>query len=949
MRDRFYCSFLILFWAGGLFSQSLECVLRINPDVHTELIYSIATDSQGKYLLTASSDKTARFWEIATGKSLRVFRPPAGAGQEGELHAAALSPDGLIAAVAGPSGTAVSESDEVDANLLNISGNNKITRYSIYIFSTASGNMLMNIDWIGVEILDLQFSPDGKRLVAALGGARGLVIFDAPDFVVNRRLTGFSETVRKIDFSKSGDMAVIADDGTVRVYDSDFNIKRTKIFKGKPSDLSFSTDNSELVIAFADNTPLAILDVQTFEWKQNSVLMTLTDKSSLFSSTAYTSDGCIYAGGNFFENNSYKIRIWKQGEKSVDIPVAKGVINNIIPLPNGSIIFSTINRELGLIFTDNQNNKSLTPENRGKQMFQSGVNIFTPEKNSYLQTNFDGSEVGFMKSGMGILFFSVNERKLFEDESKHKTATDTNSKYSIRVTRWKNNQLPYLNSIAMPIFEKDETGVCIDVAADGKTVILGTAKNIYALDRHGGLLWRKYVSSGATAVKISENGKIAVVTLGNGTLIWLKIKEGDHLMTLYPHHDNQKWILWTPDGIYDCTAGAEDLAGWHITKGKYNTACFYPLSRFRDICYRPDIIDYIISDYSEAQKMIGSVKKQCNNIIDILPPIVSIVSPEIECYSELSKIKLIFNVMSFEINNDFSAELILDGRHYETIEKISLGNNEIEIDMPSKNCYLSVIVKNKHGESDPATLLIKGKKEQVKRQKLNVLSIGVGQYQNAGLRLYHPAKDAVDFGKALKFQSGSGYKEISVKTITDEQVTENAILAGLEWLKNETSTDDVAMIFIAGRTMNNGTNRFFLPVDADKEDFHIKGISFDEIQKNISDVKGQIFMFLDICYTFDFDVDGLANKLADPNTGAIVFIASTGRRFAQESRELSNSSFTFALIEGLTGKGISEKNITIEKLSGYIKQRVKSLTNNSRKPAVAIPATISPNMIIINT
>jgi len=941
MLNRLIISFLLLLPACGIYPQAPETLLRINPDVHTENIYRISTDSQGKYLLTASGDKTAKLWDIASGNLLRVFRPPGGPGQDGELHAAALSPDGLIAAVAGPSGTASIDPDELDINLLNITANNKITRYSIYIFSTGSGNMLLNIDWVGVDILDLRFSPDGKRLVAALSGDRGLLIFDAPDFSGNRRITGFSESVRKIDFSKSGDMAVIADDGTVRLFDTDFNIKRTKLLKGKPSDLSFSPDGRELAIAFADNTVLTILEVNTFEGKQYPLITPLTDKNSLFSSIVYASDGSIYTGGYYFDENSYKIRIWKQGEKNKDIPVSKGAINNLLPLPDGSIIFSSINLELGRISAENSNQKAKSPENREIKMIQSGINIFTPEKNRYLQTNFDGSEVGYMIHGQGVIFFSVNERRLFEGESSYKTATDRNAKYGIQVSRWKNNQLPYLNSIAMPVFEKDETGVCIDVAEDGKTIILGTAKNIYALDRHGGLLWRRVVPSGATAVKISGNGKIAVATLGNGTVIWLKTKEGEQLMTLYPHHDNLKWILWTPDGIYDCTASAENLAGWHINRGKHVTAWFFPLSRFRDICYRPDIIDYMISDNSEAKKMIESVKKQFDNIINFLPPVVSIVSPEIEGYIESSKIKLIFNVLSFNSESDISAEILLDGRHLKTIDKITQGKNEVEVEIPPRDCYLSLIAKNQYGTGVSETIILKGKNLQEKKQKLNVLSIGVSKYQNPALRLQHPAKDAVDFSNAIKIQAKNGYKDITVKTFIDEQVTENTFISGFEWLKTETTEGNATMIFMAGRAMNFGNVHYFLPVEADKEDFRLKGINFEDIRQIISEVKGQVFMFLDLCYTFDYDIDGLANKFSDPETGAVVFIASTGRRFASENRERSNSAFTTALIEGLSGKELTEnKNITVENLSEYIKKRVKSLTNSNRKPAVAIPLNI---------
>jgi hypothetical protein len=47
-----------------------------------------------RYLVTASVDKTARVWDLTSGKLLQVLRPPIGPGDEGKLYAVAISPDG---------------------------------------------------------------------------------------------------------------------------------------------------------------------------------------------------------------------------------------------------------------------------------------------------------------------------------------------------------------------------------------------------------------------------------------------------------------------------------------------------------------------------------------------------------------------------------------------------------------------------------------------------------------------------------------------------------------------------------------------------------------------------------------------------------------------------------------------------------------------------------------
>ena len=76
-------------------------LLRLETGMHTAMIRRIATDAAGRYAVSASDDKTARVWELATGRLVQVLRPPQDVGDEGKLYAVALSPDGTTVAAAG--------------------------------------------------------------------------------------------------------------------------------------------------------------------------------------------------------------------------------------------------------------------------------------------------------------------------------------------------------------------------------------------------------------------------------------------------------------------------------------------------------------------------------------------------------------------------------------------------------------------------------------------------------------------------------------------------------------------------------------------------------------------------------------------------------------------------------------------------------------------------------
>jgi uncharacterized caspase-like protein len=279
------------------------------------------------------------------------------------------------------------------------------------------------------------------------------------------------------------------------------------------------------------------------------------------------------------------------------------------------------------------------------------------------------------------------------------------------------------------------------------------------------------------------------------------------------------------------------------------------------------------------------------------------------------------------------------------------------VPIPERDCEVALIAENRHTASDPATVRLRwwGKAptraEVVPQPNLYVLAIGVSQYANEELRLRFAHKDARDFAAAVAPQKGGLYRDIVLKVLTDEQATKDEILDGLEWLTKETTSRDVAIVFLAGHGVNDPSGTYyFLPVNADPERLKRTGISFSELKTTVTTLAGKTLVFLDTCHSGNVmgarrgvaDITAVVNELASAENGAVVFASSTGKQYSLEDQAWGNGAFTKAIVEGIKGKAdyTGTGKITINMMDVYISERVKELTKGKQTPTTTKPETI---------
>ncbi|MEM6316500.1 MAG: caspase family protein [Bacteroidota bacterium] len=932
-------------WPLWGIAQSDAPILTLDMEMHTAIVKKVDADVTGRYILTCSRDKVAKLWDAKSGKLLKKYRPPIGKGDKGRQYSAAISPNGKYVVIGARS---ISNST------------NKAT--SIYIFETQTGILLQKLNDFSSTINDLEFSEDGQYLAVALGGGRGIHVYTTDSWTIKKIDSDYGERSLNVAFGADGKLASVCFDGYIRLYDEEFNLLiKKKATGGKsPYSIAFSADSKLLAIGYYDSPILQVLDGKTLKVMyepQNTLANTLNQRLSM---VTFSRDGQKLIAGGMYGKKEAKgkrwnlIRVWdNQGKGSfIDYAVTRTTFSDLKILENENILFAGYT-SWG-IYDGNLEKKIVDKSAK--------LNNYRKTDRSHFKINKDGSEISVTPVYQKPLMFNVNTRQLTEEKAVYSGFRDISGE--LKITNWKNSSKPKINKADLSFLKKYEICYSVDIANHEKSIVFGTGWALCALNTEGNRQWRTTTLGINWAVNIAANNKVVAACQGNGIIRWYRMTDGELLLTLFLHPDRKRWVLWTPSGYYDASAGAEEFIGWHVNQGPDAEALYYPISKFRSTYYRPDVIDRILQTTDEARALelanraAGRSTGRTRSIVEKLPPIVRILSPTLGAEVQANRIDVEYSIKSPNDEPVTAVKILVDGRpvEHERGLKPSGKRQTVSIRIPSRNCTVSVIAENRFGASPPANvdLTWQGQLELSIKPNLYILSVGVADYDDDQYDLDYADDDARAFTRVFQKQEGVLYNQVVAKTFTDKQATKDNILDGLEWLTNETTQRDVAMIFFAGHGIQDNRGTFYyLPVNANDKYKKRTCLMEADIQETVSVVTGKIIVFMDACHSGSLmlasstrrgnpDISRIVNELIDAENGAVVFSSSTGRQSSLEDARWGHGAFTKALVEGLEGRAKDPKDqkITCKSLDLYITNRVKQLTGGEMTPTTNYPPNV---------
>jgi WD40 repeat protein len=249
-------------------AQKAELILPIG---HIDKINSIAFSNDNKYILSGSSDRTAKIWEVKTGKELKTF-----SGHSDKITSVCFSPD--------------------NRSIFTASSDKTIKQWNY-----SSGEVIKTFNGHTSGINSIAISNDKKFLVSG-SADKTIKIWEIATLKV-QTLSGHLSSITSVAISPDSKLIYSGSaDKTIKIWDlqSGKEIKTIQAHEDEVTTIDISRNGKFLVSGSADKT------IKIWDLQNSTLLKTLTGSSNAVNSVCFSNDGStILSGGK--DNTA---RIW---------------------------------------------------------------------------------------------------------------------------------------------------------------------------------------------------------------------------------------------------------------------------------------------------------------------------------------------------------------------------------------------------------------------------------------------------------------------------------------------------------------------------------------------------------------------------------------------------------------------------------------------------------------
>jgi len=929
-------------------SKYSSAILQINYGGHMAMIKNIIFTNNGKYLISASNDKTIRVWDIQTGKTIRILRGQIWGGQEGKIYTAALSPNNQLLAVGG----------YFKNNVIRL----------IHFPTGQIKHLLKGHDNV---ILSLSFSHDNKLLISgsADGSAR---IWSTASGKTLSILQGHSDAINGVAFSPDNlYSATGSDDRTIKFWQvSDGSLQATlEGHEDNVNSVAFTLDGQYILSGSNDKT-ICLWHGKTGQFikvmsKQNSEVLSL----SVSLNGKYALAGCGMNESGEFKNFIYSIPSGK--------PVSVFTKNQNIVLataisPDNTIAVTGGGNEHEIYLWDVRTGREI------KKFVGNGKKIWS------VGFSNDGQTIGWGNSyeknnifdyGRIEQSFTIQSKAgQFERASVQRNETtfirSIKKVGNISIQTLNNKRNPTLeilvnNKIVHTITRNSIDGYdhsSLTLTPDGKLVISGGGHGIlFSYSTKTGQKQNEYIGhiGDVLSVAVSADGRLLLSGSSDRTIRLWEVLNGKLLMTHFNGTDHE-WVAWTPEGFFATSENGDKYLGYHLNRGENQSADYVSVKQIHSLFYRPDLVfNKIIGDYdlqitAELDK-IGSIDKV---LASGMPPSIKIL-PHSNTFHKTDAVELEFKI--YDVGGGIGKiEFRIDGVMVETDKYLLQNMSQKSViikksfSVPHGKHIISATIYNKNNSiaSQPASTNVIVTDNQSLKVKdpskiianLYILAIGISEYKEIGLQLKYASNDATSVTRMFE-KCGKGlFNQIFVKTLLDKDAVISKIYNEFEYFSKKIRVGDVFVFFFAGHAFVLDSEFYLVPQDAvyeNSDSFKKKCISSDTFYTLFQRIRAlKTLILIDACFSSklaknDFDLLPARSALEEKtaldrlmrSTGRTVLSATSNMQYALEGYK-KHGVFTYAILQGLRGLADSDSNgiITTNELGAYVRNEVPKIS-----------------------
>jgi WD40 repeat protein len=922
--------------------KQTQSILTINDGEHNAIVNGLTFTPDGKYLVSAGNDKVVRVWDASTAKTIRTLRGQISLGQDGEIYALALSPDGKWLATGGLF-TGTSEE-----------------KMAIRLYDFDSGELITLLTGHKNTIQSLAFSPNSEFMISG-SSDQTAILWDIETKEKQYILNGHIGNISAVAFTSDSKRVITAGyDKTMRFWQVDTG-ELLKILKGHKEKITAVVISSKYIAsASLDKT------IRLWSAKNGRFIKTFAKLDDGVSSLAFSKKGNYLVSGG--TTTPVHCHVWSIS-KFQHVATYKGHNNKVSAIaisPNGEQVASVGGNKYAIDLwnlTDAKHITSLggTNSNIWSVGFSSQHNaIAWGKKLDHKNIN----QRGVLEYSLSLPKFTAEAtigipRKIPKPSKKNKgkwdfiQAQDKWSDWSLyRRPGGKYGYFSILdinhNNITQVSIKRGMTNgyrhLAYSFTPDGNNIISAGANGVIAIYNRDGKKLGNYIGhiGNVRAIAISADGRFLVSGGEDGTVRLWNLKTYENILTLY--HEKE-WIAWLPTGHYISSATGDKLIGWQINNGIDKAADYVEASQLYKHLYRPDIV-------SKAIRTLNHVKDdefQISQLNESQPPQFQIISSA-NSGKEVS-VELAFDASESPVQ---TLDVYINDRLVKSLNDLALEQEDYQktLTIPVEESGINNLQLTANNDIGSTTQNLQIESSQESKQgDLYLLVIGVGSYIDYLHYLKSAAADAVAIYQNFTDQQTKTYNTVHGILLTNgvKDPTKDNITDGLELFKKAGSNDTV-IFFFTGYGLNQEGKSYILPSDAkilSKKWQTSTILDWQVVQNALATARGRRILLIDSSHIQNTFNPRLLKNAANAN---IAVISSTNRdTITQKINGLSNGIFTHSIVRTLN-KPYADTNkdnlIELHEFSDYISKRIDELSNGKQTPMLYIPKGMN-NFVIL--